>query len=401
MTYSTYCSKSWTDINLDFETRTLRHCCKAEGHEFPETLTEQFISIDSIIQERRQQSLDKVAHSDCNSCWKDYAKGNSAYRDWANRWTEDFINNHKTVLGDDSFVHYIEVKPDSTCDLACIYCSYTSSSKIAQEEGVKVEVKTKEEDYVVFKSWIKNHIQREDLHFGQLLFVFLGGEPTASERFYELVDFIEAAAETTNKSIRLEICTNANSKKFLMDKIIAKMDTSKLSWGIGISNESYGETAELIRHGLDWQRYTENFKRYITHPKTELIVLSPTVNIFNLKSFPEYIIWVYDQFRTYAPYKQFTWYGNYISWPDELDISHLPKEYIKYVEQAEQAIADCSGGTNNVYKENFIKFIDTMKQRIGAAYNPDYKQVAQEFLERKQLVKKTDKLIKLMENLDL
>ena len=400
MTDSTYCSKSWTDVNLDFETRTLRHCCKAEGHSFPETLTEQFISIDSIIQQRREKSLNNVAHEDCNSCWKDYAKGNSAYRDWANRWTDNFIGNHKTLLGDDKFIHYIEVKTDSTCDLACIYCSHTSSSKIAQEEGVSIEAKTKEEDYLVFKSWIKNHIQREDLHYGQLLFVFLGGEPTASERFYELVDFIEEAASTTDKSIRLEICTNGNSKKFLMDKIIAKMDTSKLSWGIGISNESYGETAEFIRHGLDWQRYTENFKRYIQHPKTELIVLSPTVNIFNLKTFPEYIAWVYEQFKMYAPEKQFTWYGNYISWPDEMDIAHLPKEYIKYVEQAQRVVLECSM-SNNVFKENFTTFLETMKQRIGSAYNPEYKQVALGFLNRKQQVKKTDTLIKLMENLDL
>jgi hypothetical protein len=84
-----------------------------------------------------------------------------------------------------------------------------------------------------------------------------------------------------------------------------------------------------------------------------------------------------------------------------MDISHLPKEYIKYIEQAEQVILECSSGTNNVYKENFITFLDTMKQRVGAAYDPNYKQVAQEFLERKQLVKKTDKLIKLMDNLDL
>jgi hypothetical protein len=42
-----------------------------------------------------------------------------------------------------------------------------------------------------------------------------------------------------------------------------------------------------------------------------------------------------------------------------------------------------------------------MKQRLAAAYNPDYKQVAEDFLVRKQAVKKTDKLIKLMNNLDL
>ena len=401
MTYSTYCSKSWTDINLDFETRTLRHCCKAEGHEFPETLTEQFISIDSIIQQRRQQSLDKVAHSDCNSCWKDYAKGNSAYRDWANRWTDDFINNHKTVLGDDSFIHYIEVKPDSTCDLACIYCSHTSSSKIAQEEGVKIESKTKEEDYIVFKSWIKNYIQREDLKHGQLLFVFLGGEPTASERFYELVDFIEDAATTTDKSIRLEICTNGNSKKFLMDKIIDRMSTSKLKWGIGISNESFGVDAELIRHGLNWDRFQENLVRYMQSPATELIVMSPTLNAFNLKSFPAYIRSVHELFRKNAPNKQMTWHGNFISWPEEMDIANLPTTYFKYIDEAITTITEYKLDKNYVFQDSFIDYLKTMKQRIGTNYNSNYKEVAEQFLIRKQNIKKTDALIALMNNLDL
>jgi hypothetical protein len=399
---TTYCSKSWTDINIDFESRTLRHCCKAQGHSFPDQLTEQFISLGDVVKERRQQSLNNVAHSDCNSCWNDYSKGNSAYRDWANRWDDVFIKNHKTILNDDDkFIHYIEIKPDRTCDLACIYCSATSSSKIAQEEGVIIEDATNEDDYTVFKSWLKNYILRKDIIAEQIVIIFLGGEPTASERFYDLVDYIEDIAKLTDKKIRLEICTNANSKKFLMDKVITRMDTSKLAWGIGVSNEAFGEDAEGIRHGLDWSRFGENFKRYIQHPKTELIVLSPTINIFNLKSFHLYITWVYEQFKLYAPEKEFTWYGNFISWPDEMDISHLPKEYVKYIELAEHAIFKETDNKKHVYKENFVTFIDTMKQRLAASYNPDYKQVAQEFLERKQLVKKTDKLIKLMDSLDL
>lgn len=399
---TTYCSKSWTDINIDFESRTLRHCCKAEGHSFPEKLTEQYISLGDIVKERRQQSLQNIAHSDCNSCWDNYAKGNSAYRDWANRWDDTFLkNNEWRINDDDKFIHYVEIKTDRTCDLACLYCSAGSSSKIAQEEGVTIEDATNEDDYTVFKSWIKNYITREDINAEQIVFIFLGGEPTASERFYELVDYIEDSAKLTKKKIRLEICTNANSKKFLMDKVIARMDTSVLSWGIGISNESFGEDAEGIRHGLNWQRFGENFKRYIQHPKTELIVMSPTVNIFNLKTFHLYITWVYEQFRLYAPEKEFTWYGNFISWPDELDISHLPADYVKYIELAEQAFLKETGNEQHLYKENFVTFMDTMKQRLATAYNPEYKQVAIDFLQRKQTVKKTDKLIRLMNNLDL
>jgi hypothetical protein len=42
-----------------------------------------------------------------------------------------------------------------------------------------------------------------------------------------------------------------------------------------------------------------------------------------------------------------------------------------------------------------------MKQRIGTNYNSNYKEVAEQFLIRKQNIKKTDALIALMNNLDL
>lgn len=397
----TYCSKSWTDINIDFDNRMIRHCCKAVNYEFPETLTEDFISMSAGIQRRREESLEGVANHDCKQCWEDYDKGNSAYRDWANKWDDGFIYHHKQLLNSDKFVHYIEIKTDSICDLACLYCSAHSSSKIAQEEGVITQDRTKENDYTVFKSWIKNYLLRRDLISDQIMFLFLGGEPTASERFYELVDYIESVAHLTSKNIRVEICTNANSKRFLMDKIIERMSTSKLKWGIGISNESFGPDAEMIRHGLSWERFQDNLIRYMQSPATELLVMSPTINIFNLKSFPSYIKWVHQQFRENAPMKPFTWHGNFISWPDELDIAHLPKEYIKYIDEAITTITELKTDKNYVFRDGFVDYLKSMKERVGSAYNPEYKEVALNFLLKKQKFKKTEALVNLMNNLDL
>lgn len=394
----TFCSKSWTDINIDFETRTIKHCCKAVTYSFPETLTEEFISMSAGIKERRLQTLNNVAHKDCITCWNDYAKGNSAYRDWANRWTEE-----KLVVVDDSdrYINYIEIKTDRICDMSCIYCSSWSSSKVAQEQNESYEDLTNENDYIVFKSWIKNFLHRDDLVSNQIVFIFLGGEPTASSRFYELIDFIEEAAEDSGKKVRLEICTNANSKSFLMNKLIERMDSSKLSWGIGISNESYKETAELIRDNLVWERFSNNFIKYIQHPKTELIVMSPTANIFNLKTFHKYINWVHEQFHDHAPNKEFTWYGNYTSWPDEMDIAYLPKQYVKYIELAEQEIEKQSLNTNYMYQDNFKDYLKQMKLRIGSSYKENYRQRAEEFLIVKQQYKKKNNLLYLMNNLDL
>jgi hypothetical protein len=398
---NTYCSKSWTDINIDFENRTVRHCCKTIPHDFPKELTEDFISNNDRIKERRKQSLEGIKHEDCNSCWADYDIGKSAYRDWANRWDEKFLKSNK--IGEtDEFVYYIEIKPDRICDMSCIYCSAYSSSKIAQEEKIIYLDKTDQNDYQIFRSWISKFLSREDLKSNQIFFIFLGGEPTASERFYQLTDYIESQAENyKHLEIRLEICTNANSKKFLMNKIIDRIDRSRLKWAIGISNESYGQDSELIRHGLSWTRFQENFRRYIQHPKTELIVLSPTINIFNLKTFGRYIEWVFSQFKDFAPDKEFSWFGNFINGPTEMDIASLPISYRKYIEDAEQILLEHRRVNQWVYQENFLEFTKQMKIRIGQNYNENYKVNAQKFLEKKQAIKKTDILLDLMKTLDL
>lgn len=398
MIKKTFCSKSWTDINIDFESRKLKHCCKAKIYDFPDVLTEEFISMNANIQQRRRQSLQNIAHSDCSTCWLEYNNGNSAYRDWANTWSEEQLS---FVDDSDKYINYIEIKTDRTCDMSCIYCASWSSSKIAQEQNEPYLDKTKEHDYTVFKSWINNLLIRTDLISEKIVFIFLGGEPTASARFYELVDFIEEAAVGTNKNIRLEICTNANSKSYLMDKLIDRMDRSSLSWGIGISNESFEHTAELIRHHLVWSRFSKNLIRYIQHPKTELIVMSPTTNVFNLKTFHKYIDWVHEQFTQYAPDKEFTWHGNYISELAPLDIAHLPKDYVKYIELAEQAINKQSGNSKFMYKDNFQNYLVQMKNRIGTSYKSDYKQHIKDFLIKKQSFKKNIDLLELMKTLDL
>lgn len=398
---NTYCSKSWTDINIDFENRTVRHCCKTTPHDFPKDLTEDFISNNDRIKERRIQSLEGVKHEDCSSCWADYDTGKSAYRDWANRWDEKFLNSN-TITDSDEFIHYIEIKPDRICDMSCIYCSAYSSSKIAQEEKVIYLDKTDQNDYQVFRSWISRFLSRKDLKSSQIVFIFLGGEPTASERFYQLTDYIESQAEKyKHLDIRLEICTNANSKKFLMNKIIDRMDRSRLKWAIGISNEGFKRDAELVRYGLDWNRFEENFRIYIQHPKTELIVLSPTLNIFSLKTFSQYINWVFEQFKNFAPTKEFSWYGNFINWPSEMDIANLPESYKKYINDAENVLAMNRNNQQWVYKENFLEFIKQMKTRIGQNYNQNYKIDAEKFLEKKQSIKKTNTLLDLMRTLDL
>jgi hypothetical protein len=186
-----------------------------------------------------------------------------------------------------------------------------------------------------------------------------------------------------------------------MNKVIERINRSRLVWGIGISNESYGRTAELIRHGLSWERFGNNFRQYIENPNTELIVMSPTSSVFSLKTFAEYIDWVGEQFRLYAPNKNYTWYGNFTSWPDEMDIAHLPKAYVKYIDEARLALQRQQSNANYLYQDSFVGYLDLMAERIGTDYRENYKDIALDFLHKKQQYKKTDQLVNLLNNLDL
>lgn len=387
----TQCSKSWTDVNIDFKNKLLRHCCKAQPYPFPDNLDVDFFDNSPQIQERRQHTASGIQHPDCNSCWHDINSGNAAYKDWMNKW-DDLEFETKNLRK--SHVSYIDIELDNTCDLSCLYCSSECSSKIAQEEGAINVDNTRSHDIEQFKLWIAK-VAAENTN--TTIINFLGGEPTASKLFYELLDFIQTISKQhPNFKPQLEICTNCNSKKHLMDKLIASIDSSSIEWVISVSNESYGADAESIRYGLDWNRFTDNLIRYMTHPNVVSINFSPTVNALNLKTFAQYIKFVQELLAKHAPTQLFGWVGSYVSNPVELDIKFLPAEYKKYITDA---IHQIEKEENNILFANykrFFKFLTEMERRISSDFNPDYQQQLQEFINQKQRVKQTDRLNRLI-----
>lgn len=396
---NTYCSKSWTDININFYNRTVRHCCKSAEYQFPEKLTVDFINNSDRIQERRTQSLQGIEHADCASCWLSQKHTGSSYRDWMNIWDDQYIAQHASVLTDSS-VNIIDIELDNTCDMSCLYCVADVSSKIAQEEGVESKLKFNEHDYLVFKQWIVQYLSRTDHLNDTVVFNFLGGEPTASKRFYDLVNFIESSSTNTKLTIIIALCTNANTKQYLMNKLITFIDRSNLTWSISVSNEGFGHDAELVRHGLDWDRFGENVKLYMSHPKIPIFSLSPALNSLNLKSFPAYVKWVHDLFDQHGTDNtELSWYGNFIEFPTEMDIANLPAVFTQYIDEVLNFISSYKHNHKYANLEQFEQFLHPMRQRIGTIHNQNFEADLTEFVERKQRVKQDNRLSNLLKNI--
>lgn len=398
----TQCSKSWTDVNIDFKNKLLRHCCKAEPYNFPDKLSIDFFDNSPQIQERRRHTTHGIQHPDCNSCWRDINSGNAAYKDWMNEWN---TNDFDTKNLKNPHTKYIEVELDNTCDQSCLYCASVCSSKIAKEEGVVNIDNTQQQDIEVFKQWINQLV----MHHGHrwLSILFTGGEPTASKLFYELIDYLhDIAQQYPNFNITIELCTNGNSKPHLMDKLIKAMDKKIAKWHVAISNESYGEDSELIRYGLNWDRFTSNVERYMKHPSVEHVVFSTTINSLSLPSFATYLKFIQSMIIGPTLNKD-RWVGGHVTSPWELDIKHAPTHYKEYLIAAKKQhesyiINDDIKRRDREYilaNDKFYIFLDSMEKRVGSDPLEDWEEIITAFLKNKNKVKKTKKLNKLIDDI--
>ena len=382
MNSSTACSKSWTDINIDFKNRKLGHCCKSVYYDLPDEYSPDFIDNSKLIQERRQQTLQGIKHHDCIECWQDIAKGQKSYIHLWNEW-KDFT----TVKPDVPKVNTVEIHLDHTCDLSCLYCYAGSSSKIAQEEGVVIDDKTRDYDIENVKLWIKKFVETTD---DELLICFSGGEPTSSKFFYSLIEFINTL--DTSK-ITIDVITNGNSKPFLFKKFIKLIDNFKGSVHISISNESYKEDSELIRYGLDWERFENNVRAYAEHSNVQHINLSISVSNIGLPTFYDYVIWAYNTLIEYDI--TFVMCGAMITTPKELDVAILPPSCKKYIKPALEFFSQIPYSDDFYDNEEFLLYLKSLEERIGSNYQENYKEIIGNYLAEKERVKKTNTLMKL------
>lgn len=382
MKNTTICSKSWTDVNINFKKRSMGHCCASVYHDLPDNLTPDFFDNNPGIQERRRDTLAGIQHPDCKSCWRDVNNGITPFKAWVNTW-DDFSQ----VKPDEPQVDYIEIEIDNTCDLSCLYCSAEHSSKIAQEEGKLIHNKLKESDFEIYKQWFQKTVNNSKK---PMTIAFLGGEPTASKLFYEMVDFIESL---NAKNLKINVTTNANSKDRLFTKFLNTIENSSAEWVIHISNESYKDSSHLIRYGLDWDRFESNVRLYASQKNVSVILFDVAMNNLSLPTFPEYVEWVCNTMQDYD--KKFTILGSAVDRPRELDIAILPVSYKKYMQQAINILKE-RNPKNCIKHKSIFEFLGSLESRIGSNYQEDYQDILAAFLEQKQKYKKTDKLMRLI-----
>ena len=370
---NTLCSKSWSDVNINLSQRFVQHCCYSRFENYKEFTFDTINSSPKILQ-RRGSLLQGVKDKDCDACWQSESELATSYRLIHNQWG--------SIQDVDVKPTFIEIMLDTACDMSCIYCDETSSSKIAREKNVSILPRA---DYSEMNTTV-NWLSTLDHEY---VLSFLGGEVTYSRKFIDFLTLLSKNKNIDCSKIICSFCTNGNTKARKLDTVLEKIGNMGFKRVIGVfSNESMGKQSELIRWGLDWDVYKSNVEKYFKSPYISEVGFAMTANIFSIANFTEYVTWIFETAKKYN--KKIIITGNVAS--NEFNCKHAQFKFDKT-----ELLKIVKPNKDLFFKErwfnSFLKYLDFLETTVGAAPYTD-KQV-DEIIQKLIDQKSDDKLLDL------
>ena len=327
---SSFCTAKWTQTTLHLGVGHTHSCHHPRTHVIPISEIQKDPSAlhnTSFKKSIREEMLNGVRPKECDYCWKVEDAGEllsdrvlKSYEPWSRPFIDDVLTAGSTESINPK---YLEVSFSNVCNFKCSYCSPDVSSKWMEEikehgpyptstqfnnlNWIKIQNKEpipeREENPYVDAFWQWWPSLYPDLH----TFRITGGEPLLSKHTFQVLDYI-----ISNPNTQLELSINSNFcvPDELFDRFIKKLQLIKKqnavkSLIIYTSCEAYGQAAEYIRHGLDYNQWLLNCEKYLsTVPNSKLGIMS-TYNALSVTSYNKFLN---DVAALNVKYGKLTWY---------------------------------------------------------------------------------------------
>jgi len=268
-----------------------------------------------------------IEHTGCNECFNKEKSGNLSNRQ---NFNETFKN---LVIKDEPQV--LIIKPGNTCNSACRTCVpetstslYSDYYKLFLEKNPNVKFN----QYIKKFENVRKSFSENNLNFWPAInnwyknlnyMDIYGGEPWLTKSLWKSLQF--AVDNNYAKDISLGFHTNAMSWDDSYIELLKNFKKVK----IGLSIDSHIEQEfNYIRHKSDFKTVIKNSKKFVevtkSFPNIECAI-TITTSILNVYNLDEIFYYLKEQFDINI---NFT---NYVTYPDYLDIRHLPVEIKKII----------------------------------------------------------------------
>ena len=319
---SSFCAAKWFNATIWLGSGATASCHHPPAHRIPiAEVRDNPKAIHNTVHKKlmRAQMLKGERPSECEYCWKieDIQRDNVSDRIFKTviYGEEDIEKIKHTDIKSDIAPKTLEVAFDRTCNFACSYCNASFSTtwakdikkngayqnlisdgaKAFQQNGDWAEPFSNEENPYVKAFWLWWPELSKSLDEIRVT----GGEPLLSKDLWILIEKVKAE----NKRMRVAINSNLGSSDKHIDRLI---DASKEIENLHLytSCEAFGEQAEYIRDGLNFDKYCKNLEKCLGSGDFKEIHLMMTINslcLFSITDFLDQVIKWKKKFGKHSP----------------------------------------------------------------------------------------------------
>ena len=415
-----FCTAKWLQHTLYLQTGFNHSCHHPSPHKIPVEEVEAnpaALHNSKFKKEQRKKMLSGERPKECDYCWNIEDLGKDYYSDrhtkTSDSWAWDrFHEVAESNPDDDIYPSYLEISFSNVCNFACAYCSPDQSSQwmadIKKNGPYPVEfgshdlehLKAREQypyaqdeynPYVeAYQKWLPG------LYPNLKVFRFTGGEPTMSKEFWKTLDYIR---ENPRKTLEVSVNTNLGVKSELIDKLIqygSFIDQECKEFVVFTSNESYGEQAEYVRDGLNYEYWISNIEKILSTTKLRISIMT-TINVLSLPKFTDFlqdVINLRQKYNVDGYASRVMISFNYLRFPPHLQPSILDKRSReKYADEIEKFAMKYHRDFAPTLESRFLleeidqikRFCDYLRkeQTVGEKYRNNFVQFITAYDERR------------------
>lgn len=238
-----------------------------------------------------------------------------------------------------------EVYLNNTCDLACVYCVPSFSSKINDELKKYGPLTTMPHVGVINRSpdqpaYLQKMLEWLNNNWSNLKrFLVQGGEPFLQKEFFTIMEQIKTLK---NPELEFSVNSNLNASSKIIENFISEIkqiliDRKIKAFHITASIDCWGPRQEFIRYGLDLAQWQKNFELLLQH-RWIYVNTGQTITSLSIKTLP-------DLQKVL---------NNYMS------LGHRINQTVGYVDGGNQLLYDPSIFGTDFFRDDLEKTLDLM-----------------------------------------
>ena len=351
------CLAKWKQVSLHLPTGLNNSCYHPPLHEIPaELLKDNPSALHNTPhkKEQRRIMLRQERPSECSYCWtmEDNGKLSDRHYRSGESWAAKDFDSIVNSSGDEDVIpSYVEVNFNHACNLKCSYCSPQFSSSWAEEVdklggfptgrvhndpsyfvGRNRPIPVREHNPYVdaFWSWWPS-LYPELRHFRMT-----GGEPLLDKNTYRVFDYVLA---NPKPDLHLNVTSNFSVDEKSWQKYLGYV--KQLCEGERIEHfmqyvslDSFGDQAEYIRHGLDFNLLWDRVNQFLTEiPGRNSITFIVTMNNLSVPGLGKLFSSILGLRKIYSKTYQRVWFDTpVLRQPTWQSLQLLPESYVDELE---------------------------------------------------------------------